>query len=341
MTRWHLPSGQQEALAPSHAGEVLALAVSGDGGVVASLGEDRTLNTWSIASGTRLGCLRVPCARRHGLAIGDGGRRAVTLGGSELYLWGLCNEGSEATTERVGNAVVTVEMTPGSGAAVALQTTGTLDVWDAREGARADTRVSVGGIMGGVDLAPDGRHVVVAGRQLGFSAFELSRGSLRELIHDDGAWAFDCRFLAGGSHAVCARSNGTIERWHVGTGKRVCCIMAHRGKARCVFPFPDGRYAVSCGEDATLRVNDLESGSVTRTMCMHRDERLRAVTPDGRLAITAGRESELRAWDTLSGRCVVRIRSQKEFAGSAVVTPDGRRIITEERHEGGRGTSDT
>jgi WD40 repeat protein len=91
----------------------------------------------------------------------------------------------------------------------------------------------------------------------------------------------------------------TISREPSGTHAvgEVHRLLGHVGYVWSVAFLPDGRRAVSCGDDGTIRLWDLRTGGLlhqfqhgARLSCV-------AVTPDGRFALSAGRDLAIKVWD--------------------------------------------
>ena len=82
-------------------------------------------------------------------------------------------------------------------------------------------------------------------------------------------------------------------------------LRGHSGYVRGVVVTADGRRAVSGSDDHTLRVWDLEAGTILRVLEGHTDRVLSLiVTPDGGRAVSGDRHGTLRMWDLESGRCL-------------------------------------
>jgi WD40 repeat protein len=66
---------------------------------------------------------------------------------------------------------------------------------------------------------------------------------------------------------------------------------------------PDGKRALSAGEDGQIRVYDPENGRIVRHIHAQRSPLLTlAVTPGGREVITGGQDTVVRRWDIAGGR---------------------------------------
>ena len=92
---------------------------------------------------------------------------------------------------------------------------------------------------------------------------------------------------------------------------------------------PDGKRAVSAGEDKTLRVWDLETGHALRTLEGHSGYVFGvAVTPDGKRAVSASFDKTLKVWDLVSGRALRTLERRSAYFSGVAVTPDGKRAVS-------------
>jgi WD40 repeat protein len=92
---------------------------------------------------------------------------------------------------------------------------------------------------------------------------------------------------------------------------------------------PDGRCAVSASKDSMLRVWDLESGQLARTLEGHTDQvQAVAITPDGRCAVSASKDSMLRVWDLESGQSLRTLEGHTHPVHAVAITPDGNRAVS-------------
>jgi hypothetical protein len=77
----------------------------------------------------------------------------------------------------------------------------------------------------------------------------------------------------------------------------------HSGAVNCVVFAPDGKRALTGGEDATLRLWDVATGKEIRKFEGHRDAVATvAFSADGRLAASGGSDRTVRIWDVETGK---------------------------------------
>src|SRR5206468_1160384 len=89
---------------------------------------------------------------------------------------------------------------------------------------------------------------------------------------------------------------------------------------------PDGRCAISASGDTTLKVWNLQSGTLLYTLSGHHDSiEAIAVTPDGRRVISASQDNTLKVWDPDTGTELHTLGTQNWHIGAEVLLPDGRR----------------
>jgi WD40 repeat protein len=92
---------------------------------------------------------------------------------------------------------------------------------------------------------------------------------------------------------------------------------------------PDGRRALSGGDDNSLRLWDLENGKELRRFEGHTDT-VAAVTfaATGRWILSGSSDKIARIWDPESGRELRRFAGHQTWVNGVAYSPDGRRVLT-------------
>jgi WD40 repeat protein len=92
---------------------------------------------------------------------------------------------------------------------------------------------------------------------------------------------------------------------------------------------PDGQRVISASRDKTLKVWDLETGSMVRTLEGHsRPVYGVAVFPDGRRVVSASSDRTLKIWDLETGRVLQTLLGHSDGIGHVTLAPDGLRVVS-------------
>ena len=89
----------------------------------------------------------------------------------------------------------------------------------------------------------------------------------------------------------------------------------------------DGRLALSASSDRTVKVWDLRSGQVLRTLAGHTGGvNSVAVSGDGRLALSASSDRTVKVWDLETGQCLATLPLDAPL-WSLALAPDGATVV--------------
>jgi WD40 repeat protein/uncharacterized caspase-like protein len=97
----------------------------------------------------------------------------------------------------------------------------------------------------------------------------------------------------------------------------------------CVAMTSDGRLALTGSIDKTVKLWDLKSGRLIRTLNGHSQAvNSVAITPDGQRGLTGSDDKTAMYWDLENGTMICTLRGHEEGIRSVAITPDGRRAMT-------------
>jgi WD40 repeat protein len=318
---WDVSSGRQLRSFEPHAGHLhfLCAALSATGKVAVSGSGDGTPRVWDVESGRLIKELEPHAAEVTAIALSADGTRAV------------------------------------SGSA-----DGRLKVWDVEAGRRMHILEGKAGVSA-LALSVDGRKVVVGYDDRTLAAWDLS-GRQPVASEETGllaGWDNLGRRIAAqvfGGHAGVVRSialstdgrtalsgsgDTTLKVWRLATETGVAAApeaprahlsrnrmrlsyVGHAGAVRTVSCSSGSSLALSGSTDGTLKLWDVATGKVKRTVEAHSGwVQSVALSGDGTRAVSASSEATLRVWDTASGRLVRTLAGHAAAVRSVALSTDG------------------
>ena len=149
--------------------------------------------------------------------------------------------------------------------------------------------------------------------------FDSHKDSVRSVV-----WQDDVKLLSGSI-------DRDIKLWHLKKETNaVSTLKGHSRSVDAICLIENGRTLVSSGADQSLRVWDLESGSLIRSLNQHTKPvnalRLRPIKGGLPMVASAARDKTIRFWQPTIGRMVRYIRLDSEPLNIAW-TNDGNRVL--------------
>ncbi|MDA1052928.1 MAG: serine/threonine protein kinase [Planctomycetota bacterium] len=139
-----------------------------------------------------------------------------------------------------------------------------------------------------------------------------------------------------------AASSQSTQRSDVGAEgiEEIRVLEGHEGQVNCMEMFADGKYALSGGNDGTLRLWDLATGNeLPRSMKHSESIWCVAVSPDGKYAVSGGggtyvdgkpvnKDFDIRLWDIITGEEIRRFKGHESKVYGLAFSSDGAFIMS-------------
>lgn len=171
-------------------------------------------------------------------------------------------------------------------------------------------------------------HPVAAVRSQATSlAGSIERGEVRAIGDGAGYWLNRVALLPDGRHAVA--TGGGVIVYDLAEGKQVRRTLELQFARIGLALTRDGRRFVTGHQhDKVVRLGDLRTGAVERTLQGHTDGvHAVALTSDEKRVLTGGLDKTLRLWDADTGQELRQFADVPGAVRSLAISPDGKRAL--------------
>jgi WD40 repeat protein/serine/threonine protein kinase/Tfp pilus assembly protein PilF len=144
-----------------------------------------------------------------------------------------------------------------------------LTLFDLANGQRLRNLRTHPGVATCVAAAPDGRTVASGGSDRSLRQWDLESGECMRTFQGHEAFISSVAWDPSGSRVVSASADGTLRVWDLDQERCVLLLEGHRGPIRDLTIAGDGRFALSAGQDGSVGVWDLVEGSHVRFLRGH------------------------------------------------------------------------
>lgn len=207
-----------------------------------------------------------------------------------------------------------------------------ISVWNLKKNALAyqwaQQQNSSDNLVLAIDISDTNSHTLTASRE-NFALWNMKTGK------SEGYWKVresnirDIAISNNGDYLLIGKGNGTVVHIGVDTGRRLE-FLGHKEKINSVDMMPNGRVAISGGNDFIAYVWDTNSGQVIYQF--NHTSRVSKVSldPHGRFAFSADSMKSAHIWDLKTGKLISTLKGTKrhEVFSSVRFSPDGKTLVT-------------
>ncbi|MBC8350585.1 MAG: protein kinase [Planctomycetes bacterium] len=332
---WDMKKGQIVQRLPSkHVSDVMSLALSPDGKLVATGSADKTIELWDVASGKLLKTLIGHANYVASLAFAPDGM-TLASGSSDrtIKLWDVPSWELKSTLHGHSDHVYSVAFAPDGKTLVSGSRDNSVRLWraaseddvlalDRFKERSKESRLNAHAIA----LSPDGKTLAIGRTNGKIKLWEINKRQMRLEIVSHSDWVTDLAFSPDGRLIASASRDATVRIWDSNTGELKTTLRGHLGLSNNVCFIANGKRVVSsgAGRQRNLLLWDVSTGKLLGEFDGHeRPVKSLAISADGQTLVSGSFDRTIRLWDiaTFEQRAVFTGHTEK--VSGVAVSPDG------------------
>jgi eukaryotic-like serine/threonine-protein kinase len=354
---WDLASGDLRKISTRHVGRINSLAFSSNGQILASGGNDGTVELWCPSTAQALpvrpphagGANHPAPARPDSIRFTETGEipwclavsadgRSLAVGGIDGLVWiGDAASGDlRLRLPRLSSSVRSILFFPDARSLAVAADYEPIRVYDSASGrirfALSDPDQPQRPCWS-LALTPDARFLIATKALQGEPArtvtWDLSTGKIHSILHGHSDYVRALALTPDGRALATGSGDETIKIWDLASGTELATLRGHLGQVLSLAFAPEGRWLASGSNDRTVRLWDMSTRREAAKLSGHLSSvQSVAFTPDGSRLASASNEGGIYLWDVTTLRKVGSLAGHKNRVNQIKFFPDGRTLVS-------------
>lgn len=261
------------------------------------------------------------------LITSDGNRIVSGSDDRTVRIWDVESGQELHVLEGHLDAIAIVKATADGKRIISGSDDGSVMVWDVASGQVLYVLSGHQSWVRNIAVTKDDALLVSASYDGNTCVWDLNTGRLRHCLGNYSEPVLALAITFDGQQAFTGMWDGSVTLWNIKEGTPVFTSRQHGGPVCGVAV--GRRYGVSASRDRTLKVWDLSSGEMLRSLEGHSAAVYGVtLTNNDQYAISASGDGDLRTWEVTTGKLINLLTGHEAAVTGVTLTPDGRWILS-------------
>ncbi len=297
---------------------------SADNRYVLSIGEASAVVVWSLADGARQFQVH---ALTYDAVFSADGQHVIAAHNDGRIAWYRIPDGALVRTWNGPQGLRAVAASRDGAFVVTGGLDGRAHVWRVPDGQLLHTLDEHTSSIASVAVSPDNRWIVTGGHDGVLLVWKADSGERSHAIQPSFNFIQHVNVSADSSRVLATGFSNDVEIWELATGTPVAALPSN-ATAWAAFT-PDGRSVLSAEDPASVRLWNVDTRSVERTLTHHTFDIIAlAFDPAGRWLASGSYDGTVRFWNAADGAPLETIMRQTGIVASMAVSRDGSLVAT-------------
>jgi WD40 repeat protein len=325
---WKQGSSEPPRQLHGHAAPLWAVAVSPDGGHIATGSADGTVRVWD-GSGEPPTVLAESDRVLAASLSDDGSLLATGLADGSVVLRDAATLTDRGRLSVDGGRVNGVAFLVDSSTVAAASDDGCVTIWDVATRERRMTIAAHGRRAYSVAVSPDGDRLATASEDRTARLWNAATGEAIGLPLKHPRRVFCAVFTADGRRLVTGCEDRLVRVWDVAAGRELGQWEGHAGPVNWVAASAGGEWIASAGSDATVRLWRAHDGRPGPVLTGPAKQIWKCVfVPDASRIAGVSADGAVQLWDVATGRPALMLRGHGDQVWTVACSPDGASLVT-------------
>jgi WD40 repeat protein len=312
-----------------HDAEIVKLAGTADGRLVATAGNDGVISVWDVVSSRLVQTSRHRGRLRHVTFSSEGDRLLIVAGNTAEVEY--LDESRRVVTIEHPDTILAAAFRPDGKAVLTAGDDGTAQLWDARSGRAAAPPIEHGEPVLAVAFSPDGTRVVTGAVDGSARVWDTrsSRPVCPPLAHPSSVLC--AAFAPNGKMIALGLDEGGAQLRDATSGRAIGRPLEHRAAVDSLLFHPDGGLLATGSRDWKVRLWSIGGVAdvVRAPVVLGHGAPVSAMvlSPDGKRLMTTSRDGRARIWGIPRGTLLHVLAHPVEVLSGAFGA-DGRSVVT-------------